>query len=170
MEIFIKKNSKNKIWLGFHISHGLVILDRSTGGSVSDEGYLFFKCSDWSIYKETDAWEKPNYTYVIPYLNSLDKDKIKSAKEDATKKLNYYVDKIKDMHFELLKVIHNIYLIKKGLEPQFIVKSNKKFRESVCKECKIAVDNSKNYECIVCRWIVCSNCGACKQHAHWSNL
>jgi hypothetical protein len=170
VEIFIKKNSENKIWLGFHISHGLVILDRSIGKSESDEGYLFFKCSDWSIYKETDAWEKPNYIYIIPYLNSLDKDKIKSAKEDATKKLNYYVDKIKDMHFELLKVIHNIYLIKKGLEPQLIVKSNKKFRESVCKECKIAVDNSKNYECIVCRWIVCSNCGACKHDAHWSNL
>ena len=106
MEIFIKKNSEDKIWLGFHISHGLVILDRSIGGSESDEGYLFFKCSDWSIYKETDVWEKPNYTYVIPYLNSLDKDKIKSAQEDAINKLNHYVDKIKDMHFELLKIIH----------------------------------------------------------------
>ena len=164
MEIFIKKNSENKIWLGFHISHGLVILDRSIGGSESDEGYLFFKCSDWSIYKETGVWEKPNYTYVIPYLNSLDKDKIKSAQEDAINKLNHYVDKIKDMHFELLKIIHNNYLIKKSLKPQSIAKSNKKFRESVCWECRTAVDNSEDYECLACRWIICSNCGACKQN------
>ena len=74
------------------------------------------------------------------------------------------VDKVKDMHFELLKIIHNNYLIKKGLEPQSIAKSNKKFRESVCWECKTAVDNSEDYECLACRWIICSNCGACKQN------
>ena len=68
------------------------------------------------------------------------------------------------MHFELLKMIHNNYLIKKGLEPQSIAKSNKKFRESVCWECRTAVDNSEDYECLACRWIICSNCGACKQH------
>ena len=31
-----------------------------------------------------------------------------------------------------------------------------------CWYCKDTVDNSIDYECVNCRWIICSCCGACK--------
>ena len=38
-----------------------------------------------------------------------------------------------------------------------------KKKESVCWSCHDTVDNKYDYECSSCGWIICSNCGACKQ-------
>jgi len=163
MDIFKKKNDENNIWMGFHKTHGWVILDRNIKANKSDGNY-FIKCSDWTVYEEKGYWGEPNYKYIIPYLNILEKDKLKDIKNDATSKLNHYLNQKTDMQFELLKAIHNNYLKEKGLPPRSIVKTTRKFhRESVCWKCRDTVDNSYDAECNICKWIICSNCGACKQ-------
>lgn len=163
MDLFIKTNKEKHIWMGFHNTHGWVILDRNIKANESGGNY-FIKCSDWTVYKEEGNWEKPNYNYVIPHLNSLEKDKLEDIENDATSKLNHYLNKKTDMQFELINFIHNNYLKEKGLPPRSIVKTTKKSnRESVCWECRNTVDNSYDAECDACGWIICSNCGACKQ-------
>ena len=168
MDFFIKKNTDDNLWVGFNSAHGWVILDRNLLVNKNSYGgdLFFIKCSDWSVYKDLFSnWKQPNYTYVIPYLNNLANDELKNSKEDALSKLNDYVNQRKnDILVEFLKTIHNNYLEKKGLSPRSIVKTTiNRRRISHCWECKNTVDNKVDYECETCRWIVCDNCGACKQ-------
>ena len=121
MNLFIKSNTENNIWMGFHNNHEWVILDRNIKANESDGNY-FIKCSDWTVYKEEGHWGEPNYKYVVTYLNGLEKDKLKDIKNDATTKLNHYLNQKKDMQFELLKSIHNNYLKEKGLLKNLITK------------------------------------------------
>ena len=40
MDIFKKKNDENNIWMGFHKTHGWVILDRNIKVNKSDGNYF----------------------------------------------------------------------------------------------------------------------------------
>ena len=61
-----------------------------------------------------------------------------------------------------IETIHNNYLEKKGSVSRSVVKASRR-RDSICWECRNTVDNKFDYECNHCGWIICSNCGACKQ-------
>ena len=54
------------------------------------------------------------------------------------------------------------FLKQKGSKLSTVIKATKR-RDSVCWSCHDTVDNKFDYECGACGWIICSNCGACKQ-------
>ena len=165
MKFFTNITYDQKIWSGFHSNHGLVLLDRNIKANDSEYNGLFFiKCSDWSIYQETGEWEEPNYTYIIKYLKSLDSEKSKDFEKNSIEKINFYINKKEEFRSKVLEFIHNTFLKNKNLSTKSIVKTKRSFRESNCWKCKTTVDNSSDYECLACGWIICSNCGACKQN------
>jgi hypothetical protein len=166
MEFFEKATYENNLWLGNHPDNGLVLLDRSIAvNERGGTGYYFLKCSDKSIYCETGKWEEPNYVYIIKYLNALEKTKFDDELKKATEVINDYLKDKDIFKFKILEQVHNGYLESKNLPIKSITKTTKRdFRESRCWECRTLVDNSSDYECTGCGWIICSNCGACKQY------
>jgi len=165
MEFFKKATYENKLWLGNHSDNGLVLLDRNiTANELGTRGYYFLKCSDKSIYCETGEWEEPNYVYIVKYLNTLEKNKFDEELKKATEAINDYLKDNENYKFKIFEQVHNKYLKDKNLPMNSIVKTRRSFRESVCWECSTSVDNSSDYECKACGWIICSNCGACKQN------
>jgi hypothetical protein len=166
MKFFENATYENNLWLGNHLENGLVLLDRSIAVNEGSgiRGYYFLKCSDKSIYYETGKWEEPNYVYIVKHLNTLEKNKYDDELKKATEAINVYLKDKDDFKFKILEQIHNKYLKSENLPIKSIIKSKKNFRESVCWKCRNTVDNSSDYECIACGWIICSNCGACKKY------
>jgi hypothetical protein len=160
---FIELKEHN-LWMGFNSENGWLIFDRNLPAnkktSPGSDSYLI-KCSDWTFFKDKH-YSAPKYNWVIKYLHSLEGENQKNSEEEAFNKLNEYISKKDEMKYEFIKIIHNSYLEKKGLSPRSIVKA-KRFRESICWGCHSSVDNSFDYECNTCGWIICSSCGACKQ-------
>ena len=162
---FIELKDHN-LWMGINSENEWVILDRNLPGNknasrVSD--IYLIRCSDWTFFKDKYYnWNAPKYKWVIKYLHSLEGENQKNSEEIAFKILNEYISKKNEMKYEFIKTLHNSYLEKKGLSSRSIVKA-KKWRASICWECHNSVDNSFDYECNSCGWIICSSCGACKK-------
>lgn len=168
MDYFFNKTQDNNLWLGFNQKYGWVILDRILPGNKASFGgdLYFIKCSDWTFFKDKKSnWEYPEYPFVVTYLKDLEKDKQKENEEKALSILDEYINKKRnELRLKYIETIHNSYLERKGLSPRSIVKATRSRRDNVCWECKNTVDNKYDYECSACGWIICSNCGACKQH------
>jgi hypothetical protein len=167
---------KYNLWMGLHKDHQWVILDRNfpanNDGWGGNRKLYFVKCSDWSVFTDLHSnWISPNYMYVVSYLEDLKKnepelfEKNIVHEENAIKYLKTYIkEKKSKIQFEFLTTIHNDYLTKKGLAPRLLVKTKLgKRRTSHCWNCKDSVDNTIDYECEKCKWIVCASCGACKK-------
>lgn len=60
------------------------------------------------------------------------------------------------------EVAHATFLEARGLPAQMLRKATRTPRSRVtnCYSCKASLDNSINFECSACNWIICS-CGAC---------
>jgi hypothetical protein len=169
MEIFHESNREKFLWMGFHQKHGWVILDRllhpNKGKHKTGDHLYFVRCLDWTIYKEEKLnWGEPDYIFVINYLENLDEAKKKLNEEEGSKILHEFLNnKREDFHRKYIETIHNNYLTKKGSKTTKAVKAIRR-RDSVCWSCRDTVDNKFDYECSACGWIICSNCGACKQY------
>ena len=168
MEIFHESNREKFLWMGFHSKHGWVILDRLIHPNKANHktgNHLYFvRCIDWTIYKEEKSnWGEPNYIFVINYLENLDESKKNISEEEGAKFLREFLDKKReDFHKKYIETIHNNFLKQIGSKLSTAIKAIKR-RESVCWSCHDTVDNKYDYECSACGWIICSNCGACKQ-------
>ena len=139
------------IWIGINDQRGYVILDRELPANKPNKSnYFFITCSDWSIYREDKSnWEKPKYTYT-PDTNE--------AKEYLHEYIETYKGKI---WLPLLEKVFNERRIENGYPSATLIKSTR-HRSSHCWDCRNYVDNAVDYECSLCRWIVCSVCGSCK--------
>ena len=139
------------IWIGINDQRGYVILDRELPANKPNKSdYFFITCSDWSIYREDKSnWEKPKYIYT-PDTNE--------AKEYLHEYIETYKGKI---WLPLLEKVFNERRIENGYPSATLIKSTR-HRSSHCWDCRNYVDNAVDYECSLCRWIVCSVCGSCK--------
>ena len=166
MDYFFSKTQDSDLWMGHNLKHGWVIFDRLLpANKASYGGNLFFiKCSDWSFFKDKKSnWKYPEYPFVVTYLQDLEPEKQKESEQQALDILEEFINKKRDeLRFNYIQTIHNNYLEEKGLPPRKIVKATRR-RDSVCWKCKDTVDNKYDAECSACGWIICSNCGACKQ-------
>ena len=168
MEFFHETNQEKFLWLGFNEKYGWVILDRllpaNKSGHRKGEFLYFIKCSDWTIYTEQRSkWEYPEYTFVVTYLENLKETSQKEIEKKAIDLIDDFTkNKREEINKKYIETIHNNYLEKKGSVSRSVVKASRR-RDSICWECRNTVDNKFDYECNHCGWIICSNCGACKQ-------
>tara|TARA_B100000674_G_C37473803_1_gene748294 strand:- start:54 stop:569 length:516 start_codon:yes stop_codon:yes gene_type:complete len=168
VEFFHEINQEKFLWVGFNKKQGWVILDRllpaNKSGHRSGDLLYFIKCSDWTIYTEQKSkWEFPEYIFVVTYLESSSE---KKQKEIEIKNLIYEFNKNKreEIKKRYIETIHYSYLKKKGSVSSTISKFSRGRRQNHCWKCLNSVDNAFDYECKYCRWIICSNCGACKMY------
>jgi len=169
MDALIKKIDNKNLWIGNSKDKGIVILDRkfkvnSSGGVGNSLDIYFIKCNDWSIFKEERSkWSSPNYIHFENFYKNIKENDKLDYKEKIENIFNNFQDKKKDIQFNFLQKIHNDFLIREGYQAREIVKKVSNFRRiNHCWYCKDTVDNSIDYECVNCRWIICSCCGACK--------
>lgn len=174
MEIFHETNREKLLWMGFSDKYGWVILDRTLPANKpshrAGEKLYFIKCSNWSIFQEEKGkWEYPEYIFVVSYLENLnEKDKVIKEQEGINILNEFLNSKRLEINHRYIETIHKDYLEKKGLPSRTVIKSKRglnplKRRDSVCWSCHDTVDNKFDYECGACKWIICSNCGACEQ-------
>lgn len=168
LDYFYDLNEKNNIWVGINENKEWVILDRkykinSPGGK--SKKLFFVRISNWTIYDDNYSnWSQPKYIYVPAYIKKTKDENISEAINNLKTKIKEYQDiKSIELEFQFLDLIHKNFLTSKGFKQSTIQKSSGKFRRiSHCWNCKETVDNQHDYECSSCKWIICSNCGACK--------
>ena len=139
------------LWIGVNKEKGYVILDRDLPANYPSRSlYYFINCSDWTVYEEDKKnWDEPLYVYS-------------PETEEANKYKKEYIETHKEkIWLPLLEKIFKTHRKEKGYPNATLVRSSK-HRSSHCWNCKNNVDNAIDYECSLCRWIVCSVCGSCK--------
>jgi len=138
-------------WIGVHSNKGYVILDRDLPANQPGKSRLYFiSCTDWTIFEEEKSnWVKPKYIYTPDTLD---------AQQFLDEYNHIYKDKI---WLPLLESVFNDRRKESGYSKASLIKSIKQ-RSSHCWYCKNNVNNAIDYECSLCRWIVCSACGSCK--------
>ncbi len=57
--------------------------------------------------------------------------------------------------------IHRERIVSSGLEYRGTSEQSRQQRASVCFSCHASVDTRLDLQCLACRWIICSVCGAC---------
>jgi len=99
--------------------------------------------------------------------HSLKKLSVNNCSEidDAVCKLKQIIDAEINQNIEVyqkdIQEKHKAFLKTKGKQFSETRPSSSHHRESHCYNCKSAVDNKFDVECIACGWIVCNSCGAC---------
>lgn len=138
-------------WIGIHVDKGYVILDRDLPANKPGKSrYYFINCTDWTIFEDDKAnWKKPMYTFTNDTSEAI---------QYLAEYKTIYKDKI---WLPLLEKVFNKRRKESGYPDAKLIKSSK-HRSSHCWYCKGNVDNAVDYECSLCRWIVCSVCGSCK--------
>ena len=165
LDYFYDLNEKNNIWVGVNENKEWVILDRNYNINGMGGNLYFINLSNWEIYREDyENWGQPKYIYVPTYIKKTKEKDVEQVIGNLKKKIKEYQDtKSKELEFQFLDLIHKNFLASKGFKQSTIQKSSGKFRRiSHCWNCKDTVDNQHDYECSNCKWIICSNCGACK--------
>lgn len=158
-------------WWGFSFQHGWVLLDRNIPNNKTNN-LIFLRASDWSHYEDTrENWNNTKlYNGAMFYIKSLPKEKQKDALEKYegiiknNQKLEVYAKLVgifEPKYFEVVENKHKAFIKRLNKHIGTLKKSDAGTRSSHCYNCKRKVDNSFDFECSICNWIVCGHCGAC---------
>ena len=102
------------------------------------------------------AWSGKNKVFEVQGQDGID---------DSIKKIKSLIDKNPDRVKRAVSEQHKEFLLSKGLGQSNYagirsVEKQKLHRSSHCWACHHPVDNSIQFECLKCGWIICF-CGAC---------
>lgn len=155
--------ASDDLWWGWHKELGWVVLDRTL------PELTFYRCDNWETFSDKkDNWRPPMYVYAGNYLRTSDKDlfeidiaHLQDLKKILPSKRENNAEKIRQNRFDTIEKLHSDYLANGGKVSRGIRVATRKNRVSHCWSCHRIVDNSEDYECKTCGWIVCSGCGAC---------
>ena len=167
-------NIPNDDWWGYSKVHGWVVLDRNIPNNKpnSQDNLVFLRCSDWQHYEDTrENWNNIKlYNGANYFLKSLPNIKMEitaSELEDLKRnsKKNEIYEKLRSQaekkYLDEVEKKHKTFMQSINLSSGLLRKNINGRRVNNCYNCKKTVDNSRDYECVSCNWIICGLCGAC---------
>lgn len=159
----VSEITSEELWWGWHKHYGWVVLDRTL------PNLTFYRCDIWETFSEQkENWNPPLYVSAENYLKTVDRDMLEIVIADLqdTSKLLFDLreKKYRRTRLERYQSIygkHQDYLKTVGKISVGIRDAYSVHRTSICWNCSNPVDNSEDYECQLCEWIICSYCGTC---------
>lgn len=167
---------REDFWIGYSVKNGWVALDRNLppNHSGSRAELVFYRLNDKLLYKENYSnFEQPEYKYHSIYIESLsepEKQKAKSELQGIEKtreeiKAHIKLEYDKSVRRKILDDLiykHTNHLLAYHLQNSgmTLTTASNKLKHQYCWKCKNSIEKSF-YECLSCRWLVCTHCGAC---------
>lgn len=86
-----------------------------------------------------------------------------SSVDDVISKMHAIIDseEFGTWHRDEVIKMHRERILAHGLAYRGASEKSHQQRASVCFSCRASVDTRLDLQCMVCHWIICSNCGAC---------
>ncbi len=156
-------------WWGYHKKHRWVVLDRDWPGNAHGrDGVLtLVRCSDWGLFEESyDTWRKSSdYQYAPPYIDTRNTDRARKLARTRLLYLEQEYERRRDALLQQLVHLRHESFLRKARKEMLpappLRRATRAHRTANCWRCSRELDNTVDFECCRCGWIVCWNCGAC---------